>query len=429
MKGTEYLPAEISFVVGSGSPRAVTVTLERWSDVNARGWYAGDTHTHFLSEQTALRELRAEDLNIIYVLATKWGELITDVERFTGGPSAYSTPTEVVVYNEETRHGWLGHTILHGIKELIYPLTWGGPSEGVVGGYDYPAMAHQADRAHDQGGLVTWAHFPGPGGELAVDVGLNKIDTVDLFTWGDAFGPGRMRPDGTQSHQTLEMWYRFLNTGSRLPATAGTDKMLNVQVSGSVRTWAHIPEAFSYTGWMNALRAGRTFVSTGPIIHLTANGAPIGSELDLSRGSRVSIQASVEAPISQYPVDRLEIVVGGKVVASRVNDAQASSLELSAEIELQDSTWVAARANGGKLLPYQKWALLGTQGIPPMAHTSPIYLLADDAEIWSGQDARVLAQEVQTAIDWATNKGRYMTDAQREEVISLYTQALQVYKR
>ena len=70
------------------------------------------------------------------------------------------------------------------------PLTWGGPVGGVRGGYDFPPMAHQADRTHTQGGMVTGAHFPGPSGELAVDVALGKIDSVDLFTWGNTFaGP------------------------------------------------------------------------------------------------------------------------------------------------------------------------------------------------------------------------------------------------
>ncbi len=231
-KGTEYLPTEQSFTVQRGAAETVSLTLQRWVDMNARGWYSGDTHTHFLDEHSGMLELRAEDLNMLYVLATKWGELITDVERFSGAPSLLSTDNGVLVYNEETRHGWLGHTILHGIGELVYPLSWGGPTEGVFRGGDYSPMAYQADRAHAQGGLVTWAHFPGPGGELAVDVALGKIDSVDLFTWGDAF-EGRPSIRG-RDPASVAAWYRFLNCGFRLPASAGTDKMLNVQVTGSV---------------------------------------------------------------------------------------------------------------------------------------------------------------------------------------------------
>ena len=340
-KGAEYLPTSMSFSVGKSRRNSHSIEVKRWSDLNAQGWYAGDTHTHFLADRTALLELRAEDLSVIYVLATKWEELVTDAQRFTGKPSAYSSKTELVVVNEETRHGWLGHTILHGISELVYPLSWGGPSEGVVGGLDYPAMAHQADRAHEAGGLVTWAHFPSPGGELAVDIALGKIDTVDLFTWGDAFA-SVPQLDGSIAPSALDTWYLFLNTGSRLPATAGTDKMLNIQVSGSVRTWARVGDDFTYEGWLDALKNGRTFVSTGPVLSLTANGSPIGSDLKLSAGDKVVGEAKLEAPYDLYPIEQLEIIVGGKVVASAINEKQESSLTVRTELTPSTSTWPTA---------------------------------------------------------------------------------------
>jgi hypothetical protein len=92
-KGTEYLPAAADFRVGpADAPEPVQIAVERWIDMAARGWHAGDTHTHFLDEGSALAELRAEDLSVIYVLATKWGELITDVNRFTGRPSPHGDP-------------------------------------------------------------------------------------------------------------------------------------------------------------------------------------------------------------------------------------------------------------------------------------------------------------------------------------------------
>ena len=395
--------------------------------MKSRGWHAGDTHTHFLDEGSALNELRAEDLSVLYVLATKWGELITDVTRFTGEPGPHGGSDELVVINEETRHAWLGHAILHGIDELVYPLTWGGPTEGVMGGYDYPAMAHQADRTHAQGGLVTWAHFPFPGGELAVDIGLDKIDTVDLFTWGDAFN-GPLLPDGSRPPGAVDAWYRFLNTNARLPATAGTDKMLNVQVSGSVKTYAYTGADFSYERWLEALEAGRTLVSTGPVVLMTVNGEPIGSTLALDADDSVQVKAELFAPFAHYPVDKLEIVVGGEVVASNQNEDGASELSLEASVDVDDSTWVAARAWGAEEMPLQVWSVLGTTGIPPMAHTSPIYLIVDGAPIWNPDDAEALAASVEAAITWARDTARYRTEAERQEIVALYQQALDYYR-
>lgn len=412
-KGTEFYPTISQFEITDKSDvDVVDVEMKRWINLAANGWYAGDTHTHFLSEGNALKELRAEDLDVIYVLATKWGELITDVEKFTGQPSLLSTEDEIVVYNQETRHNWLGHTILHGIDELVFPLTWGGPPEGVLGGYDYPPMAIQADATHAQGGLVTWAHFPFPGGELAVDIGLGKIDTVDLFTWGDAFSTG-----------VLDMYYRFLNTGSKLPVTAGTDKMLNVQVVGSVKTYAKVEGSLTYDRWLEALAAGRTFVSTGPVVELTVNGAPIGSALEASPGETIAIQAEVHSPFSEYPIEKLEIVQGGEVIALVENTSNDSRLTLEAEATVEGSTWIAARANGSKLLPMQVWSVLETPGIPPMAHTSPVYINVAGKPIWDETAAAALVGSVDIAIKWATTHAKFETQEQREEVIALFRKA------
>jgi hypothetical protein len=426
-KGIEYLPASTEFSVGKESAPGVELSLPRWIDMRARGWIAGDTHTHFLRDQTALLEMQAEDLDLVYILATKWGELITDATAFTGRPSPVSTDHAVVVVNEESRHRWLGHTILHGIRSLVYPLTWGGPSEGVPAGYDFPPMAYQADAAHAQGGLVTWAHFPGPGGELAVDVALGKVDTVDLLTWNDAFAPGLSLSGDATSPSAADTYYLFLNTNARLPVTAGTDKMLNVQVMGSVRTYAHTGGASSYEAWLKALASGATMVTTGPVVTLTANGHPVGSELALETGDTVLVEATVEAPPALYPVDALEIVAGGQVIAATVNSESRSTLTASARIEATDSTWVAARARGSKLMPYQKWPVVNDRGIPPMAHTSPIYLRVHGRPVWVPDAARQLEAGVDRAIHWVQHEGRFRSEDDRRQMLALFEKAKAYY--
>jgi hypothetical protein len=169
-------------------------------------------------------------------------------------------------------------------------------------------------------------------------------------------------------------------------------------------------------------------VSTGPVVLLTANGKPVGSELKFSRGTTVRLKAELHAPYDLYPVDQLEVVVGGEVVAVLTNEGGRSELMLETTIEVDDSTWVAARANGSTLLPHQKWAFLRTEGIPPMAHTSPIYLTVGNRPIWVPSAAAALGQRVNIAIDWVRNQGRYQTEAQREEVLALFEQARSYYE-
>jgi hypothetical protein len=387
------------------------VTLKRWSNVQKDGWYSGDTHVHFLDPRTGLLEIRGEDLNIVNILATKWGELITNVEHFVGAPSPLSGPDQIVYVNEETRHNFLGHTLLLNLKELVYPLTWGGPGEGVDGGYDHPPMAQQADAAHAQGGLVTWAHFPGPTGELAIDIALGKIDAVDLMTWGDAFREtGESPPAGT--------WYRFLNVGFNVPATAGTDKMFNTQVVGSVRTYVDVEGPFTYEAWIDGIRAGRSFATTGPMLTFTAGGHGLGETIEVEAGQVIMVRAEVN---SRLPIERIEIIRGGEVVASKENVEGERELVFETEVPVEKSSWIAARAYSSEQLPYN--------GVPVMAHTSPVYIQVDGQPRSSPEDAAFLADWTDRAIEWARSEARFQFETQREEMIALFERAKRIYLR
>ena len=420
-RGFEYTPVTTEFQVKAGQDRSLGVRLERWSDIRQQGWYSGDTHVHFVDPQAGLLELRGEDLDVLNILASKWGELITNVEHFSGAVSPVSVPEHIVYVGEETRHGWLGHSILLGIERLVYPLTWGGPSEGVPGGFDHPSMASQADAAHAQGGLVAAAHFPWPNGELAVDIALGKLDAVDVFTWGDSFAQDNVMP----APPAVPTWYRYLNCGFDLPATAGTDKMYNTQVSGSVRVYVKVEGTFDYTAWLKGVRAGRTFVSTAPIITFSANGRELGETIEAESGDEIRVKAHSR---SRIPITRLEIVQSGRVVATAENPSGQLDVTLEASLPVERSTWLAARAYSPEQLPYQEFAIAGFTGIPVMAHTSPIYVSVGGAPRRSPEDARVLLGWVEDAIRWAGSEGRFQSPAQREAMIALFQRAEAVYR-
>ncbi len=408
LRGLEYEPRNLRFEVTESERANLTVSMERWSDVRARGWYSGDTHVHFLDPRTALLELRGEDLNVVNILAAKWGERITNVEHFIGAPSPLSDPDHIVYVNEETRHGVLGHTILLNLKKLVYPLSWGGPDEGVHAGYDHPPMAHQADKTHRQGGFVSWAHFPWPVGEVAVDIALGKIDAIDIMTWGNAFREGERAPART--------WYRFLNVGFELPATAGTDKMTNAQVVGSVRTYVKVEGAFTYASWLDGIRAGRTFTTTGPMLTFSANERGLGETVQAKAGDTITVRAEVR---SRIPVDRIEVVYGGDVVAALENEEGRRDLILETEVTVPSSTWLAARAYSSEQLPYNN--------VPLMAHTSPIYVEVDGIPRRSAEDAAFLAAWTDQIIEWARTEARFLHEDQRGEMVALFERAKAVY--
>ena len=82
-RGFEYEPLRERLTIRPGQ-RDLELTLQRWTSMNERGWFSGDSHTHFLSAQGAMTEQRGEDLNVVNLLQSQWGSLFTNVEEFTG---------------------------------------------------------------------------------------------------------------------------------------------------------------------------------------------------------------------------------------------------------------------------------------------------------------------------------------------------------
>jgi TolB protein len=87
---------------------------------------------------------------------------------------------------------------------------------------------------------------------------------------------------GFSDHRTTAaVWYRLLNLGFRIPAAGGTDAMANfASLRGPVgmnRVYARVPEGpLSEPAWLDALKAGRSFATNGPLLGLELGGAKIG---------------------------------------------------------------------------------------------------------------------------------------------------------
>jgi len=419
-RGLEYEPLAISFEVKASAPNPINLELERWTSMKDRGWYSGDSHVHFLDPQTALLEAQGEDLNVINVLASSGGDLITSVNHFTGAPSVHSTNENIVYITEETRHDYLGHTTLLDLKKLVYPMGWGAPTTGVPGGYDNPTMADQADKAHANGGLVIWAHFPDPGAEVPIDFSLGKIDGAEVAVFGNPFSITRDDLPGP-----MIAWYRLLNTGSKVPGLGATDKMWNTQKVGGVRTYVNIQGPFSYSAWIEGVRKGRTFVTSGPMISLTLADHQIGDTVQLSRRGKLPYNAKVWF---SRPVDRLEIIVNGKVVASAENPEKKNEIELSGQVDLSESSWIAARAVSDENLPIQS-EYNGPKGVPVFAHTSPIYIDVAAKPRTSREDAAYLRDWCWRTVDWARNQANYPDGATRSRIVDLYSTACLAYDK
>lgn len=385
-RGYEFAPIRTSFQVDAETDEVVFKLdkLLRWREA---GWVTADTHVHFLSQTTALLEGQAEDVHVVNLLASQWGEMFSNVSDFDGkttlGAKEFGGDGDFLVrVGTENRMQVLGHISLLGYAgAMIHPLCSGGPSESALGDPLEVTMAEWADRCIRQGGLTVMPHAPNPQLERAADIVLGLINAVEMMT----FNP--LNPNNAQINPYgIADWYRYLNLGYQVPVVGGSDKMAASSLLGGIRTYAHLGgREFTYENWMAAVRAGNTFVTVGPLLEIEVDGHVPGQSVQLSgTGGTVTVQWRVASV--GLPIEQVEVVVGGLAVdAVTVRGLEAQG---SATVKVSESTWVALRVRG---------SYRGKQG-EIAAHSSAVQLLVDGKPLFSKADAMTVLEQIEGAI-------------------------------
>jgi WD40-like Beta Propeller Repeat len=409
-RGLEYRATQQEFEVAPNENKTVQLELERWTDPASRSWFSGESHIHanygyghwYNTPETMRLQLEGEGLNIAnFMVANSDADGVFDREFFRGTPDPQSGPHNILYWNEEFRATLWGHMTLLNLKYLVEPIFTG--FKDTTHPWDVPTNADIADQTHLQGGHVNYTHPANNPQDpflsaysakaLPVDVALGKIDSLDI-NWGEA---------------TVKLWYRLLNCGFRLPASAGTDCFLNrirSRLPGSDRAYVKIDGAFSYPEWIRSLRGGHSFVTSGPMLEFTAGGQSLGETIRLAAASSVPVRASA---VSQFPLERVELIFNGNLAASGILSPDQLSGTVEQSVQLADSGWLSFRAFDKN---------------NHQAHTSPIYVevgskrpgLRDDARFFLGWIDRLEAKlkerdripnaELKTAVEKQLNAAR-----------------------
>ena len=386
-RGYEVAPIRTACQVTAQTDEVV-FTLDKVLRWREAGWVTADTHVHFLSPTTALLEGKAEDVHVVNLLASQWGEMFSNVTDFDGkttlGAKEFGGDGDFLVrVGTENRMQVLGHISLLGYAgAMIHPLCSGGPSESALGDPLEVTMAEWADRCIRQGGLTVMPHAPNPQLERAADVVLGLINAMEMMT----FNP--LNPSYAQINPYgIADWYRYLNLGYQVPVVGGSDKMAASSLLGGIRTYAHLGgREFTYENWMDAVRAGNTFVTVGPLLEISADGHVPGSTVHLpNSGGTVDVEWRV-ASVS-LPIEQVEVVVGGLTVAQTTVDG-ALSAQGHTQVRVEGSTWVALRVRGSYRGKHGEIA----------AHSSAIQLMVADKPLFAQADALTVLEQIEGAI-------------------------------
>ena len=381
-----------------GVTTAVELSFEPLWSPRDDGWYSGDHHYHMnyggpyrLAPRDLVVALEGEDLDIGTPLMANLHHRFNDLEFFH---DRKLDELPFLIFGQEIRSHFLGHLGLVNIQKTHWPWYW-GPGYPVYGSDDRPN--HEVLRfARDQGGVTSYMHpvsiaEPFRDEEslrsipinLIPDAVLGDLDSLELAClWTSELG-------------TYDVWYRFLNIGAPVAASAGTDTMADyyrTMAVGTTRIYVRVPEPMTLERYLTALKQGRSFVSTGPLLDFRVADAMPG---DVVQASASAWTLRLASPV---PVERVEILVNGEVVHTEEGLSSHGERSYSGTLRLPAGGWVAARAHGGPERDNEWPAMNGY----PFAHSSPIWIGAYASTDLSA--ARKAAKDLLAALDVAEQR-------------------------
>lgn len=445
-RGKEYHPLTQAVVVAS-EPLAVKLPLHRWVNMAQRGWFSGDGHVHrTLAELPTL--LLAEDLNVALpqsFWAIQDGALPTPSNKFFGN----QTPEAIAAAETNATTDIPAQLIQADATHVIWPMNTEyeifkvGSAMHNLGAVfilnhrerfklGAPPLRHIAEAAHRQGALLdmdkcnwNWSLM------LPPIMGIDLYELANNHLWRTEYAitnfnvpapvfmnlPDAGRSGGERDwiNYTFNTYYTLLNCGFRMRPTAGTASGVHPVPLGFGRVYVHCPRGFTYDDWIKGLNAGRSFVTTGPMLLAEINGEVPGGKFTMTSGKsqRVKISGTV---LSEKPVRAIEVIANGATVQTiplktKRNRDGAYEARFKASVKIAGTSWLALRCweerDGGRIR---------------FAHTAPSWF--DD----STAPLRPRREEVNWLVERMKQEIATNTSVLSPEAVAEYQQALEAYQ-
>ena len=477
--GPEYHPQTKQIDVTLKGPNEVSFMMQRWIDPAKYHWYSGDHHVHAagcshyqnptegVRPDDMVRQIQGEKLNVGAVLT--WGPCYYYQKQFFSGKDhPLSKPNGLMHYDLEVSgfpSSHAGHLVLLGLTNQDYPHclridqwpTWDLPilrwakSQGALAGF-----AHSGWGLEVKSREIPNYEIPGfdsiGANEYIVDV--THPGAVDFISTMDTPYPWE-----------LNIWYHTLNVGFRTRISGETDfPCITDARVGQGRVYAKVDGPLSYSAWLDALRAGRSYVSDGRshLMDFSVNDVEVGtgaSEVHLGEKGTVHARLKVAAYLNPIPEDAngipsdrgnrfwmdslnnrhgaekkenvhdreidqtpywhierarientrevpVELVMNGKPVDHKNIVADGTIRDLDFDVQVERSSWLAVR-------------ILGS------SHTNPIFVLVNGRPIRASRES---AQWCLAGVNqcW-TQKAPKISKTELPEAKAAYDHAREVY--
>ncbi len=453
-RGPEYVAERRVLRVVAAGPNRWEFRLKRWIDPAATGWYSGDHHIHAagcshyeaptqgVMPEDMIRHIRGEGLNVGSVLT--WGPCYYFQKQFfEAKTNKLSTAQNLMRYDVEVSgfpSSHAGHLALLGLREQDYP---GAKKIEDWPTWDLPILKW----AKAQGAIVGFAHsgwglevksdklpnyepppFDGIGAnEYIVDVTHDAVDFISAvdtpFAWELNIWYHTLNTRLPHAHQRRDRLPLHLRRARRLgplirqarraarlrrvgqgPARRALVRLRRQESSDGLRRRRVLPSARAAAscGWRDA-ETVRVTARVAALLDARPDEAVRGRRYDQTpywHVERARVGATREVPV--------EVVVNGRAVAVRNVVADGATREVSFDVRVERSSWVALR-------------------ILPSSHTNPVFVIVGGQPV---RASRRSAEWCLKAVDqcWL-RKAPQISARERPEAAQAYEHAREVYRR
>jgi hypothetical protein len=345
-RGPEYKITSGYFMIQSGANDSKVVELKRFVNLKKEGWWSGDLHIQRPPKEVPLLML-ADDLHVGPVVT--WSNdpklaktyprvdpLLADV-----GPDRFA----YLFAGKDDRGG--GTLLYHNLEQ---PLEVAGLAREYPSAVDFlkQAKKEQAGAHIDIERTFGW--------DVPTWIASRRIDTISIAhshlqrdgmlsneaggrTRDTAFYPN---PHGV-ARWSLDIYSHLLNCGLRTPPSAGSGSGVVPNPVGYNRVYVHVDGEFSWDKWWEGLRAGRSFVTNGPLLRPQVNGELPGHIFQGYPGDKIELVIALNLSMREK-VEYLEIIKDGAVLHEVRLDEWVKQRGMLPNVVFDKSGWLAIRA-------------------------------------------------------------------------------------
>jgi hypothetical protein len=185
------------------------------------------------------------------------------------------------------------------------------------------------------------------------DIKLSEMFHPEPNLFKGGRGPGRL---------VENLYWQVLETGLRIPPSAGSGVGRSSSPLGYNRVYVALPTSpRTRDAWWDGLRAGRSFVTNGPLLRATVNDQLPGHVFQMPAGQTLKLDVALTLTVAD-PVEYVDVIFNGEAIYHARLDEYAKQGGKIPLLEVAESGWLIIRVVAQRDETYR------------MAMTAPYYV-------------------------------------------------------